>query len=107
MLTTLIVIMVSLAGCSMLEAERLTNDELATATKLAREKVLAELGLMDSERKIIRKEQPQISYYILAGTLAQYDFQWKLPAGTIVSVAGTGDVLTLDGATVEFRDAEK
>jgi hypothetical protein len=96
--------MAFLAGCSMLEAERLTSDELAIATKLARGKVLAELKLTDSEKEIVREEQPKISYYILAGTYAQYSFQWKLPDGTVVSVAGTGDVLTLEEATAEFRD---
>ena len=89
-----------LGGCAILNAGRLSTEQLTAVTKLAREKALQELVLTETEEEIIRGSEPKCSYYLLAGTYAQYFIRWDLPTGMTATVAGDGDILKLDGAEV-------
>jgi len=93
-----------ICGCSSLGSERLTKDQTARITDLARKKVLSAtfLNLSDEERVLVTSRNPSLSYYPIAGlTYSDYAVTWALPSNGGLVVSGKGDVRTLEDAEIK------
>jgi hypothetical protein len=103
----MITLTLAITGCATLNTGQLSKDELRNAMSLARDKAILTADLTKTEEEAIRQDEPQYGYYLLSGTYAQYFFQWNLPTGMTVCVAGTGDIITLDEAEVTKAPTKK
>lgn len=66
--------------------------EIATTSHLVRG---------NSEVDLIRTRDPSFRYYFLAKPYADYAIRWPVTDGESISVHGQGNILELEGATVE------
>lgn len=95
-------VLVTLSGCALTGIRSaFSQDQLASTVELARQRAITDLSLTDLEKVTIQNTSPDVGYYILGGTDAQYFFCWELPTDMIVSVHGLGDILTLENAKVD------
>lgn len=104
----LILVVLLTVGCASLDPALLTKNQMALIVSVAREKVAAaDNNISDGDRQFIRDNRPRISYYILAGTYAQYLISWDVDAFYRVIISGQGDIMTLEGATVKKLEVAK
>jgi hypothetical protein len=97
-----LLLLFGLAACAALDPAQLPTAQLKSTIEIARIKALAVVAASPDEMKIVQEQQPRWGYYVLSGWQAQYWFVWNLK-GAVVQVSGTGDIRTLDGATVTRR----
>lgn len=80
----------------------LTKAQVQSIVEKAREKILASSVLKgEQEAHFIRTTEPTLSYYFLTKPYADYAIRWAVGNEETVSVHGRGNILELEGATVE------
>lgn len=105
---SLILVALLTVGCASLDPALLTTTQTALIVSAAREKVAAaDSEITDGDRQFIRDNRPRISYYLLAGTYAQYLISWDVDTFYRVIISGQGDIMTLEGATVKKLEVAK
>lgn len=93
-----------LAACTgqSLTSSNLSPPEFNHVTELARQRTLAS-GLLRNEQEIqlIKLNAPKMSYYFLARPDASYLITWNLSSHERLVISGQGNILELEGATLQ------
>ncbi len=103
-LTVLFTVLILFAsGCASLSSSRLTEEEWETVIQSARAKVFASNLFTEEEKKITLAVNPTIHHYIISKPYAQYRVFWELNEKEEIFIKGEGDILKLEGSTIQRR----